>query len=257
MKTTFDIGRMWQVMKADLLMNKKALLSLLIGLTFGYAIWLFFQFVMNDIPINGATAGSSVGLVLSLTFIVTGTHIFSNMKTKQQRTAFLMLPANNLEKFASRALTTFFGMIVIPLLALMGADVIRYVFHFVLGMGGSGSVFLSMISFLAEVKWMSDFVYILILLIIWAQSVYVLGATFFSRHQWLFTTAVMFVLTILYSIVMAKIVREIDWDVYTVNGKALEIWAIIILVALVCFNYWASYRIFCRMQVINNKWLNV
>ena len=30
-----------------------------------------------------------------------------------------------------------------------------------------------------------------------------------------------------------------------------------VLCALIIFHYWASYKLFTRMQVINNKWLNV
>jgi len=26
---------------------------------------------------------------------------------------------------------------------------------------------------------------------------------------------------------------------------------------IIAFHYWASFKLFCRMQVINNKWLNV
>jgi len=29
------------------------------------------------------------------------------------------------------------------------------------------------------------------------------------------------------------------------------------MMLLVVFHYWASYKLFTRMQVINNKWLNV
>jgi hypothetical protein len=29
------------------------------------------------------------------------------------------------------------------------------------------------------------------------------------------------------------------------------------LCLLIAFHYWASYKLFTRMQVINNKWLNV
>ena len=31
----------------------------------------------------------------------------------------------------------------------------------------------------------------------------------------------------------------------------------VLLAALVMFNHWASYRIFKRLQVINNKWINL
>ena len=30
-----------------------------------------------------------------------------------------------------------------------------------------------------------------------------------------------------------------------------------VLLALAAFNYWASYKLFTRMQVICNKWINI
>ncbi len=75
------------------------------------------------------------------------------------------------------------------------------------------------------------------------------------------------------SILLIIILNQIDWsgvDIEFISGYWDEktqtyintfhpLFYILnsVLCALIVFHYWASYKLFTRMQVINNKWLNV
>jgi hypothetical protein len=105
--------------------------------------------------------------------------------------------------------------------------------------------------------------------VFYIHSLYIVGGTLFRRQQFLFTSGTIVVVGIL----LIMLLNQIDWNSIhfdfitgTWDEKTLTYTQIFhpsfyiinsVLMLLIAFHYWVSYKLFCRMQVINNKWLNV
>jgi len=109
------------------------------------------------------------------------------------------------------------------------------------------------------------------------HSLYIVGGTLFRRFQFLSTSITIATVVILLMILFAQIGWDnIDfhlWDyeptgeVFQYNGTTYDVkhavynprfyFAILGGWLIIAAHYWASFKLFCRMQVINNKWLNV
>ena len=108
-----------------------------------------------------------------------------------------------------------------------------------------------------------------ITVVFYIHSLYVFGGTLFRRQQFLMTSAAIVVIVILEAIIQNQISWIGDglqfvnstWDEKTLTYTTTFYPAFYILNTVLCvltvFHYWASYKLFTRMQVINNKWLNV
>ncbi len=68
------------------------------------------------------------------------------MKTKLQRESFLMLPANNLEKYAARFLMMSVGSILIMVIATLIGDFVQFILSFFMTPGYHASIIGSSLS---------------------------------------------------------------------------------------------------------------
>ena len=102
--------------------------------------------------------------------------------------------------------------------------------------------------------------------VFYIHSLYIVGGTLFRRQQFLLTSATIAVFGILLVMILNQINLQIDfitgsWDekTETYNQVFHPFFYVLntTLCLLIVFHYWASYKLFTRMQVINNKWLNV
>jgi hypothetical protein len=105
--------------------------------------------------------------------------------------------------------------------------------------------------------------------VFYIHSLYILGGTLFRRQQFLLTSCTI----VLVAILLTMLLNQIDWNsmnIEFITGTWDEktrtythffhpfFYILNTAVTLLIFvHYWASYKLFCRMQVINNKWLNV
>ena len=78
----------------------------------------------------------------------------------------------------------------------------------------------------------------------WIYTLYLLGSAVFRRHRLLLTTAC--VVFILVSLTISDVIEDDMAGVAT-----------LIFLMLSVANIVGSYMLFKRMQVINNKWLNI
>ena len=96
-----------------------------------------------------------------------------------------------------------------------------------------------------------------------SHATYILGGALFRKSPFVLTTLVMFVLSVLVGQVLhdSQVMNEItlvDYNMQT--GLYVSPWVWIagtVNYLLALLFYWLSYKLFCRMQVINNKWLNL
>ena len=206
---------------------------------------------------------------ISMLFGATG--MFSQMKDTRKRSAYLLWPVSNLEKYIVSFLLNFVLMAILTVVAYMLADALRVLVDW-----STGRVVIWGISKLSEPFTSPDgpfehwqFGWMLFAWVFYIHSLYVLGGTLFRRQQFLLTSATIVVVAIL----LTMILNQIDWnsvDIKFVTGTWDEktstynrtfhpFFYILnsVVTLLIPIHYWASYKLFTRMQVINNKWLNV
>jgi hypothetical protein len=197
--------------------------------------------------------------------------MFSQMKDTRKRSAYLLWPVSNLEKYVVSFLLNFVLMAILTVVAYMLADALRVFVDWL-----TGRVVIWGIPKLSEPLNSPDgpfehwqFAWMLFAWVFYIHSLYVVGGTLFRRQQFLMTSATIAVVAIL----LIMILNQIDWnsvDIKFVTGTWDEktstynqtfhpFFYILntVVTLLIPIHYWASYKLFTRMQVINNKWLNV
>ena len=151
MNKTFDLHRFGMVLRWDLLTNWKSYFYSMAGLAIGIimlSISMLYSFPHSHYIVEGGDLGnyyedSMTGLLATILiafFFVSACNIFSNTKTKLQRENFLMLPANNLEKYAARFLMMSVGSILVMLIATLIADFVQFVLSFFMTPGYHASI---------------------------------------------------------------------------------------------------------------------
>ena len=194
--------------------------------------------------------------------------MFSKMKDTRKRSAYLLWPVSNLEKYVVSFLLYFVLMAVLTVGAYMLADALRVFVDWL-----TGRVVIWGIPKLSEPFTSPDgpfshwqFAWMFFTWVFYAHSFYTLGGTLFRRQQFLFTTGTAVAIIILLVTIMNQINPHIEfisgnWDEKTQTYTHIFHPFFYILHSTMCalmvFHYWASYKLFTRMQVINNKWLNV
>lgn len=285
MNKVLDFHRLAMVLRWDALSNWKKYVRSTLGLAFVFSfICIFYQFnwrsngyvTYNDVKY--LYLGSVSGLFMFISFIIfffCGSRIFINMKTKASRSLFLMLPATNMEKFTSRLLYTVLGTSLMIVASWIIADIIQFVFSLFLtpGMQGSlvGTAFEEL--FLKNNFDSSHFVVrngtsvlgqtfpvgmFLLSLTIFTHSFFTLGGTVFRKSATLLTICTSFILmfltALISSFVDADVLRHL---VQSMEPNTFGWLMVMVLLLLSVFNYWAAFKLFTHMQIINNKWFNI
>ena len=288
MNKTFDLHRFGMVLRWDLLTNWKGYFYRTAGLAIGIillSISMLYSFPHSYFIVERGLdyyyecrMTGFLSAIFILLFFVSASNIFGNMKTKLQRESFLMLPANNLEKYAARLLMMSIGSILMMLIATLIADFVQFVFSFFMTPGHHASIigcFLSQIyktatsiphnpiSILAW-QWKIDAALLGWSFLIMIYSFCLLGGTFFRKQPIILTAVSGIIIFMIIGYCGSKLE---DWGVfdffnhlnYDNPGTSLCMaifWSVIFL-ALAASSLWASYKIFTRMQVICNKWINM
>lgn len=272
----FDMNRFGRTLRWSALMTKKEALTNLASMTFAFAVLAVVQVMSSrnvpDIVVeNNLHSFTSFALFVFLIICsIGGCWIFSNMKTKEQRITFKMLPATDLEKFVVRALYATVVWWLMGFIAFCLADLFRMLISLIAGIDIVKSTvpdFLNMlfggndhnISIFGE----TDMTYVLPLTFaanawaFWVHSLYILGGALFRRRQFVLTTLAHCIIGLAFTPVIVNFVDSLDKATAeqmfcTVMWTAGSVFTLLFLL-----NWWLSYKIFRRMQVINNKWLNL
>ena len=150
MNKTFDLHRFGMVLRWDLLTNWKSYFYSIAGLAIGIimlSISMLYTFPHSHYIVGGDLGNyyedimtGFLATILIAFFFVSACNIFSNMKTKLQRENFLMLPANNLEKYAARFLMMSVGSILIMVIATLIGDFVQFILSFFMTPGYHASI---------------------------------------------------------------------------------------------------------------------
>ena len=187
--------------------------------------------------------------------------LFYHLKKKPWCSAYLMWPASNLEKYLVSLVLNVVMAAIGTIICIIIADALR-----VLVDALSGRIVVWAIPMIFDLKtfnlnpliacgpFLSE-----ILLI---HAAYILGGTLFRKQQFVLTTI---------AIVIIGYIMVFTWhspvidnaNLFDLDEKGMSVpnaWFYVVSIGgylLTALCYWLSYKIFCRMQVINNKWLNV
>ena len=194
--------------------------------------------------------------IVAITFavLVAWSCIFNPLKTKQQRTAFFMLPATNLERYLTAFL---YGVVLWPIciiLAYIIGDALRSLFFMLLGHDWLSGISTMMHSTGHEGSlWVGieDDIFDY-LTFIWICSAYVLGGTLLRKYSFAIVSGFFILLGGISATIIVKCMPAI-----ALNHDIFFSLASIALLAFTAFNFWYSYRTFTRFQIITHKMTNV
>lgn len=289
MNKTFDLHRFGMVLRWDLLTNWKSYFYSIAGLAIGIimlSISMLYSFphsyfiVERDLNYyyECRMTGFLAAIVILFIFI-SACNIFSNMKTKLQRESFMMLPANNLEKYAARFLMMSIGSIIMMLIATLIADFVQFVLSFFMTPGYHASIIGSSLSQIYKAatdatcnnpisilawQYKIDAALLGWSFLIMIYSFCLLGGTFFRKQPIILTAVSGIIIFMIIGYCGSKLEEWGAFDFFTHlnydnpgTSLCIAIFRSVIFLALAASSLWASYKIFTRMQVICNKWINI
>ena len=271
----FQFSRLLMVMRWDMFTNLKSYLNMMLGMTFAllpffimqlYQLSKQYQLFPDTIDLRYWGMSQYVLMIFSIAMYMMATQIFMVMKTTGQREQFLMLPASNLEKYISRFLFSTLGAAVAMITAIVVSDLVQLIFSFVLLPGHHQSVCLSIMALLWKI-WTtfiesidSAGALMLSLLImtcgVLVHSFFILCGTLFRKH----TIVVSGILFIVMIYLVIYVIESVPDTITTCLMHGDNSWIFCLLIAellLAGFQYWLSYKVFTRMQVICNRWINL
>lgn len=187
--------------------------------------------------------------------------LFYHLKKKPWCSAYLMWPASNLEKYLVSLVLNVVMAAIGTIICIIIADALR-----VLVDALSGRIVVWAIPMIFDLKTLN-----LNPLIAWGpflseilliHAAYILGGTLFRKQQFVLTTiAIVIIGYIMVFTWHSPVIDNANLFDLDEKGKSLpNAWFYVVSIGgylLTALCYRLSYKIFCRMQVINNKWLNV
>ena len=269
----FQFSRLLMVMRWDMFTNLKSYLNMMLGMTFAllpffimqlYQLSKQYQLFPDTIDLSYWGMSQYVLMIFSIAMYMMATQIFMVMKTTGQREQFLMLPASNLEKYISRFLFSTLGAAVAMITAIVVSDLVQLIFSFVLLPGHHQSVCLSIMALLWKI-WTtfiesidSAGALMLSLLImtcgVLVHSFFILCGTLVRKH----TIVVSGILFIVMIYLVIYVIESVPGTITTCLMHGDNSWLFSIAELLLAgFQYWLSYKVFTRMQVICNRWINL
>lgn len=276
--------RFGQTIYWSVITGKRGLTNSFIGLFITYLLVIGINTGMfegysgniNQFRIATATATCIAAWIVAGGWITA--ELFKNIRTKQQRTQFFMLPATNQEKFWSRVVFAMVNALVISSVALVCADLVQMLISYIFT-GESMSVIKNIIRSAESVidydinyntgekVYGLPFIMKNISLaagILFLVSTYILGGTVFKRVPAIMTSLCWVIGMIAFGFCMTHITGLL-FDL--LPSFHIEFWwnpvltasliTTVIFVALIALNLWISYRLFTKMEVISNKWTNI
>ena len=264
----FNLNRFWQVFKRLMLVRSSTTLYTFLGLaaaTFFILLGFTSPFTMKPMT-NGELffgiiqAFEPITMCFSIGYFFFVSNIMSDLQRRQDRIGVIMLPATNLEKFVARILYVSIGYLALCIAALVVGDVLQQIVSMVIHQGGRVSltgVILRNISHMEpSISWLFSLETMLVF-----NAFIVLGGVFFRKYAWiksLIAGSVIFsLLTGLLVAVAYYINSQTDYEIYMPTGLGADIANHVTFWAIAGLMYWLAYKIYARLQVINNRWFNV
>ena len=299
----FSFSRLTLVMKRDLMENWKTNLYTFLGLFLAFlGVYLFqmYDYIDYDgVPNAFQTVERYISHHTGAFSVITSCLLFyfasdsmRNMRNKEQRLAYLMLPATKLEKFISRGLYVTLGMFVMILLASLLAEAVHWAFmpffdnlpdKFKICVWPevweeiwetitpfqTKKVILGPLDYnnLPEtLPWVEKSMFIEIMLAylvaLWFHSLYILGGSYFGKYAFFKTTGTLILIGAIVGYILSNINPKECFGWFEEFARMNEHWLTedvavgvtgFIVFCFIVLNWWLSYKLFTRQQVIKPK----
>ena len=287
----FSFPRIAMVMKREIMENWKTNLYRLIGIYAGFLLVMVFTMSKQASSYSDPQVAfqhycsnvlGAFVLIIGIFGIVYAANIMENMITKEKRIAFLMLPATMIEKFVARFLIVTVGLAVAVFVAASLAEITRYLLLPLFNVPETfhQSVLYNLLS-MASVdgeqiyrgsgyamnmpyqNWLGELCGWAFLL--WSHSLYILGGNYWYKKPFIKTLGALMLISILFSVLSVHILSWIGDD----NMRSFSEWletnfqwmtlnkllslGVAFFSAFTMFNWWLSYQLFTRSQVVKPK----
>lgn len=264
----FDINRFCKVMSRLILIRRRSIIKLFAGLLIGFFVIaiMFFPFFerqpMSDADIRIRLWGNTpfINLVFAMSFFTIATFIISDLGKRQQRINEMMLPATNIEKFLARFILV---SVVCPLLiaiAFIAADGLQQLTTMLIFYGGRASLVATWYEYCQSLRTGSP-LWVNAEIVLLTNSFTLLGGMFFRKVAWLKTLISLFVIIIGIAMSLTTfaylLYEYTDYELVLTNNALTTVISNLICIGLTVLMYWSSYKLYTRLQVINNRWRNI
>ena len=276
---TFNIQRFGNVCTRLVMLRKREYFNIFLAITLFVALSCIFacnpfsgeaketlEYAYSFFQVVGSIYVFAVVLI-----IVNGANIIRDLKTKQQRIDELVLPATNLEKFTARVLASTVLVLILAAAGIVAGDILQMLINMLLHKGTFGSISLyatkQMYSMMETNILAIENVahkpirFMFVLTLISSNAFYLLGGMLFRKTAWLKTTLAVIVISIaLFSMFVGYayvVYGYTNYVVYMPEWMRSAWFNITLLIVQTCACYYFAYRIYCRLQAINTRWLNI
>ncbi|MBF1470082.1 MAG: hypothetical protein HXN66_01510 [Prevotella pallens] len=276
---TFNIQRFGNVCTRLVMLRKREYFNIFLAITLFVALSCIFacnpfsgeaketlEYAYSFFQVVGSIYVFAVVLI-----IVNGANIIRDLKTKQQRIDELVLPATNLEKFTARVLASTVLVLILVAAGIVAGDILQMLINMLLHKGTFGSISLyatkQMYSMMETNILAIENVahkpirFMFVLTLISSNAFYLLGGMVFRKTAWLKTTLAVIVISIaLFSMFVGYayvVYGYTNYVVYMPEWMQDSWFNITLLIVQTCACYYFAYRIYCRLQAINTRWLNI
>ena len=260
----FDLDRFGNVMSRLSVISQRKISVLFI--TF---LIIFLAFALFIIPMFSGKTIDDIGykqLVFDIVrllrgfspivFFVLGTFFIQDLEGRQQRINELMLPATNLEKFVARVLLV---AVIYPLAicaSFIVADGLQQLISMIIAHGERMSMVVAYFDIDTYVSADSP-LWTKALSTLMNYSIAIYGGLLFRKLAWLKSIVVFFIVIILFLIgyffLRLYLYEYTDYEVVLIGDS----YDSMISIGVSLLMFWSSYKIYTRLQVINNRWRNI
>ncbi len=191
--------------------------------------------------------GNFGAVAMYFCFIVIASQLYGKEQKKQIRTALLMLPATNQEKFLARWLYMIGFSVVAGILTFIVADVLHMIW---LSSADRPVIAASKYFFdnLSEDKVIREVsVYSFLILI---HSLYLFGGIYLRKHHFAITSLFL----VIFGSLFVKIINSLEPHLFA--GYRSYVLCILHICGIILFT-WLSYKVFCRWQLTTRKNANL
>ena len=263
----FNMTRFSRVLKLDFFEGRKAMMwgALCMLLLYLFFFWFAYNIGyhssnVTDWDLHIRRICESVGvfsmIAMYIYFLITASTLYRGEQKKQQRIAWLMLPATNLEKFLARWIYMLVFMLVGGVLTIVLADCIHIIWlqiadHPVHSMT---KTLVHNLPHTSQYNTLIEIVNIYLSFVV-IHSLFLLGGVFFKKFHFIATSAI---LAIVFSVIVWTINSLGYRDTPTQSDPTMSdiVWMCINTGIITVFT-WLAYWLFCRWQVVTHKFANV
>jgi hypothetical protein len=265
-----NLKRIQQILTWDIIGYKRDLLNqtlTLASLSFLFAFFHSFGGYAEGIADWEGIKESAVinVIMIAILFILNASNILFTTRTRNEFVNFMMLPATHSEKFCSNFIFQTVIRFVCMIAAIMLADVVQAVISLIITHDAYSLTLATANVLYKNMTGLEGLQNIAVALSL--HSTFILGGCFFRKRQALFTILAWILIPLSVSVVVGLagigIVALADEYNYTITIEMLPEWekyadiaGTVINVAWATLCYWLSYRIFRRLQFINNRFFN-